>query len=299
MKDLMENTPNKRKGIFISIIAVISFLLFLNINIFLVEPNPELSVCFHCRHDTNFDTYKAFKSLDPDWIRTDWYHDYDMNLYMDLAQELNIKTLGIIDHNTFPTGYNFTLTEFENEVKRIVQEFPDVEAWEILNEPNDPIYNFGYYNGTPERYYQLLQTSYNIIKTYSPNALVVFGGVNTIPEWQPFLSTLHSEPYNAEQFYDVLGIHIYFKENISNQLIMKYLQSLTNKPIWVTEIGQPVENGDQTYQSDFMKESFNMLQYECQNIFWYQIAGDEFGLIDENGTPRQSFFTFMNFQFKK
>ena len=115
-----------------------------------------------------------------------------MGPFMERMSNDGIEVLAIIDHNTL-NQQNFTLHDWQGNVSAIVasDEAELVGAWEIWNEPNNPSFYFGYMDGTPQHYFDLLKVACTTIKATS-NATVVSAGLAPNDDWQIWLKDLQA-----------------------------------------------------------------------------------------------------------
>jgi O-glycosyl hydrolase len=207
------------------------------------------------------------------WVRTDWIIDH-MTDFMNAMKSNGINVLAIIDNNTLQTS--FTLPEWKSVVENILNtsEAKNVDAWEIWNEPNVPDFNLGYMDGQPSHYFQMLKLAYTTIKNQSSSP-VIFAGLSPYGEWLNWVKDVYD--LGAESYFDVQGVHLYDELPI-NKVILQDATSLTNKSIWITEIGRqsysPYSEEDQTM---YLEQNFKELDKQANAIFWYELVDNTGG----------------------
>jgi hypothetical protein len=193
-------------------------------------------------------------------------------LFVEEAHARGIKVLGIIDRYIVGENSSFELSDWQSSLDLVIKTYGNsVDAWEIWNEPNIPLFYLGYMDGTPEHYFNMLKMSYLTIKASNPEALVVFGG--------PSLGGTNCTEFvsrcwelGADKYCDIFALHIY-EENEGP--VPGRLASITDpKPIWITETGvSSLEYGldGQSQQLKLLSAYFDNIQkgYRIQNAFWY------------------------------
>jgi hypothetical protein len=245
--------------------------------------------------------------------------------------------LGILDYQTVgaqpsPTGCrsgcSWTLNTWNQSVSNAISDYPNVNEWEIWNEPYIQEFESGYENGSALNYFEMIKSAYYIIKSKEPNATIVcFGGAQIYP-----YSTAIAEynfykqvwGYGAASFCSAISIHIYSVPyyNLSqdvqpgvtlaqwyNQTINLY-ENLTHKPIWVTETGIPSNNFtegvsfSEQRQASFIYQDLSLLSsYQfIQRIYVFDLAGSlqsggpDYGLLNSTTLkPKPSWYVFMGF----
>jgi len=134
-----------------------------------------------------------------------------------------------------------------------------VRHWEIWNEQDFPCGRSGdfpgFFNGTPQQYYRLLQIAYQVIKFADPSATVILGGQAYWPNptwFDAFLDTLLADDPAARKanndYFDVVAGHWYSNPRHIWRMT-KYAfadkmagRGLAPKPIWINETGVPAWN---------------------------------------------------------
>jgi polysaccharide biosynthesis protein PslG len=170
-----------------------------------------------------------------------------------------------------------------------------VRAWEIWNEPDNPIYWSG--RPDPQAYARLLRVAHDAIKSADPSALVVLGGVS--PFETSFLEGIaRAGAWNA---FDVLAIHPYTDPHSPEQGqigpsgvggVRALLNRHGRKPIWATEFGwesgvserNPTGSVDEERQANYLVRGYMSLLAEpdLEKAFWYTLHDDTespFGVV--------------------
>jgi len=252
-------------------------------------------------------TVPILSSAEVDWIRTDWDMSYDMASFATLMRENEIRVLGILDHWTMGFRDDFTLEEWAEVVDDVVSQHADVDAWEVWNEPNIPLFHFGYMDGTPKHYVEMLRTAYDLIKAKS-DVVVVFAGLSPYGNWSDWLSKCYE--LGAANFCDVQGVHVYENPEINGEVLLRTYQ-ISNKDLWITEVGKhSLHPSTELQQAEYLEENFNAIAqlskhyHHIKKVFWYcfldyrYATGNAeycFGLVRSDYSPKPSYFSFVRF----
>jgi hypothetical protein len=193
-------------------------------------------------------------------------------LFVEEAHARQIKVLGILDRYIVGENSSFSPADWQRALNTVMEVYRDtVDAWEVWNEPNLPLFYLGYMDGTPEHYVDLLKTSYQTIKACNPEALVVFGGLSPCgTNCTEFVS--RSWELGAGSYCDEFAIHVYDED--AGQLLSKIVSITDPKPIWITETGASSLNYGLNGQSQKLKllNSYFISvkeEYRIQSVFWY------------------------------
>ena len=244
--------------------------------------------------------------------------------------------LGILDYQTVgaqpssegcSSGCNWTLNTWNASIYNALKAYPEVNEWEIYNEPLVGEFMSGYENGSALDYFNMIKSAYSIIKKEEPNSTIVcFGGAELFP-----LSDVQVEysfyrqvwNYGAAKYCDAISIHAYSLpyynlsqyayQNITlrrvfNFTLMLY-ENLTNKPIWITETGIPSNNwiqglnlSEQKQASFLNQELLFFSSYSfVKKVYWYTLlggtgAGADFGLLNASTLlPKPAWVAFEYF----
>ena len=112
-----------------------------------------------------------------------------------------------------------------------------VKHWEAGNEPSLQKGYATFFNGTPEDYLEILQTTCEAVREADPEAKVLHAGMaglyeNNITFWEPVFE-------NGEQYFDIANIHCVEDPDALN-VVPRFRELLAGygieKPIWVTEV---------------------------------------------------------------
>lgn len=193
----------------------------------------------------------------------------------------------------------------------------DIQYWEVWNEPDLQ----SFWAGTPAQYAELLAVTYDAIKRANPQAKVVLGGLalggrRVNPN---FLAEILSDArYPAARYFDIMNFHHYGSRQEARQK-MEYVRNALaqvgalDKPIWITETGyssDPSRQKDPNYQGLEGQAQWlrDMLPYllgdlRADKVFWYRlydypdnfnadVGARYYGLIDNQGNPKPSYFAY-------
>jgi len=257
-------------------------------------------VCFHAWVEYNSNTKEILSNLGKIWIRSDWKISSFMISWKNDMKQMGIKVLGIINCATL-NWKDFNLTDWEKLVRKVVKDAPDVDAWEIWNEPNVQKFHLGYMDGTPEHYFDMLKIAYIIIKNET-NALVVGPAISSTGLQTDWLQRLVA--LGALDYLDIVSIHLYYDTVSDNKKYLARVRSIiSDKPIWVTEIGKPSAiTRTEDFQDNYLKTNFDPeTGLDADKLFWYELVDNSklsnstegyFGLIRSDYTFKPSYYSF-------
>lgn len=250
-----------------------------------------------CVHGLNSNDYDAIQELGVTWVRND-VDGLGWEETILCAQNTDLKVLGILDHQTMNHDPNFTLEDWKNNVTVAVQNYAEyVDAWEIWNEPQSSVFQYGYQDGSAEHYFNMLKEAYQIIKTYDSSAPVLgLGGAfvygpNIVYDL-PFVTNVMLS--GGGNYMDVISVHVYLGTDVYPEASypgsIPYYKTF-GKELWVTEFGASSQEGDQTEYLRGAAQFFDY--YDLDKTFCYILRdNNQFGLLDETGEKKPSFFTY-------
>lgn len=276
------------------VVSAIPYYYFVNKD----NSSTEVNVCLHLS-DYGCSTISHLNELGVRWVRTDWVTT-DENSMRDYSQSLeynNINLLAIVNVSKF--GSEISLEEWSDTVEAIVNSegFNNTDAVEICNEPNNPAYFV-----PAETYYEMLKSAYSIIKSYT-DIPVVFAGVSpNCGDWKSYLNTVFAHA-DIEDYFDVMGIHLYDDMSI-NVDTLEFVESLSDKPIWVTETGCPSFTVDEEYdeelQANYLSSLYESIYPLVDKVFIYEFLDNSgllpvkenyFGLLTVGGTKKEAYYS--------
>ncbi len=237
------------------------------------------------------------------------FRDYDM--IVDSLCGQDISTLALVDYQTLARkDWNTNQAAYRNEFTRTLQSLVAhfknrVDYWEIWNEEDHPT-ETGYRFNLASDYADLLQASYETIKSVDPLAKVVFGGTVGVKDAsRDYMQTVYDRWGSGQSYLDVLALHPYFFDDPPGSgnfildpqqylhydtptyptMLAKFLETMSgrgdgNKKIWTTEIGWNSAYGDpnvgpyasqvitRQLQADYLTTGFDILFNEVEH--WNQ-----------------------------
>ena len=257
-------------------------------------------------------------------------------------------------------GSNWTLPQWDQYVTDVVNDFPNVHVWEVGNEvlSGQAQYNTGYLaqGNLSLAYFNILKDAYTIVKQHDSSDIVIaFGGQDIFDptdielynsgSFQDASYQLAAQVWadGAANYCDAISLHVYGDntgaawlpnetityngvtskftlQQIWNGEINEYEQ-LTDKPIWFTETGEPIDSppNDPTppvipnslqKQAAFLNQTFTFLSGFpfTKAIFWFKLVGPseyfnnnvlayttDDGLFNQDGTSRPATLIFQSF----
>ena len=190
-----------------------------------------------------------------------------------LAKQYGVQFMGILDYATVDsylrqkmdcayTSCNYSsphytqwnLTDWNNSVREALAEYPEVNWWEIWNEPDN--YLSGYQNHSALNYFRMIASAANIIHSERPNDTVIcFGGDGGGSVYYPSSAYQWWQQvwdYGASPYCNAVSVHYDYSEPKAS---FSSIWNLTGKPIWESEIG--VSTANQLQYIDWMLGDFN------------------------------------------
>lgn len=121
----------------------------------------------------------------------------------------------------------------------------EIDHWEIVNEP-DASWAF---TGSPQDYARMLSAAYDSIKGQTPEAQVVFGGVERPRDHTWIDQVLATPGADAARKFDIAAVHLRLRLRNTVPELAEWLTGWRrllashgfNGPIWVTEHGYPAD----------------------------------------------------------
>lgn len=197
-----------------------------------------------------------------------------------------------------------SVEDWETYVANVVGHFAaDVDAWEVLNEPNDAARPGRQMSGSV--YYQYLERSANKIRALDPSATIVTAGTASVDAgWLSDLATA-----SGCNNFDAFGIHPY--RNITPEEIKFGEGDMANyigtaaavvrrqcpgKKLWLTEFGLQSGTVGATKQGNYLARGFLTARMipEVDKVLSYLFRDDSsgsWGVVDANFGKKSAFTT--------
>ena len=257
-------------------------------------------------------------------------------------------------------GSSWTLPQWDQYVTSVVNDFPNVHVWEVGNEvlSGQAQYNTGYLaqGNLSFAYFNILKNAYTIVKQHDSSDIVIaFGGQDI---FDPADLALYNSGSFKDASYqlaaqvwadgganycDAISLHVYGDNTgaawlpnetvtyngVTSKLTLQQMwngeineyEQLTDKPIWFTETGEPINGppNDPTppvipnslqKQAAFLNQTFTFLSgfSFTRAIFWFKLVGPseyfnngvlayttDDGLFNQDGTARPATLVFQSF----
>ena len=214
---------------------------------------------------------------------------------------------------TKPPSRAFTADEmkdWETFTRQTVKQLKNsVYFWEVWGEPNMTERPGRY--GTPAEYLELLKNTSVIIRAENPNAKIIVNSDMSDRESSAFTTELFK--LNPSPYFDILSVHPYggepwidqtvYKQHIlDEQVAMK--QYGINKPLMISEIGQPSEPIGVNEQANLALYAFQTAHEMGLPIVWISYSDKlvptiesrgGWGLVDENGNVKPALTAISNY----
>lgn len=159
-----------------------------------------------------------------------------------LAEARGLKILGVL--GGIPKGDgDICKRGFGPFVGAVVKKYPEITAWEIVNEPNVR----QSFDGGPYGYACNLVHAAQAIRKINPKALVVFGGISVDPKspYDGWLEKVLKHPRAMDSF-DAANIHVRGSLEHVADAVAQARRAFSRYagravPLWVTEHGFPTD----------------------------------------------------------
>jgi hypothetical protein len=199
----------------------------------------------------------------------------------------------------------------------LARRYPQIEAWEVWNEPNTSF--FWRPAVGVAAYRNLLGKTYLAVKAANPKAKVILGGLspgNTASVADSvaaadFLSLIYQAGGGA--FFDAVSYHAYGAGAIEDWLRdallgIRYVMDMhgdLGKPVWITEMGCYTEGPGsvtEVWQAEYLRQARTFLSRipYLERVYWYtlQDASEStdpeanYGLFRADGSPKPAVKAF-------
>lgn len=173
-----------------------------------------------------------------------------------------------------------------------------IKYWEVSNEPSMQETPLTFFQGTPENYFDILQTTYTAVKAADSGAKVLYAGMaGSGTGVENFWVNVFN--LGADNYFDIANIHIigFGDEETLNTAWLKDLLSSYNvtKPIWVTE-AEILGTGrsDEEHAEVLVKGYVGAFANGTEKVFYTSFRGKQgeghaSSLIYEDGTKRAAY----------
>lgn len=200
------------------------------------------------------------------------------------------------------------VADYADYVRAVVRRYRDrVRTWEVWNEPNHP--RFWRPGPNPEAYAALLAAASVAIRAEDPGATIVLGGI--VGADVRYLDRLRAA--GGWDDFDVLALHGYVRlspeaSGLGGWLdrAVAYVERYGRRPVWLTEICWPLDDGDQVApaitpqtQAAYLSRTFiRAAEAGISRVFWYSLTEhpssiasryDRCGLFDGARRARPAF----------
>ena len=316
------------------------------INIYYIKPYEkqyldELSnkgIQVHYRQNNKWEDYNKsiplIKAIGAKYLRADLFYssvnkgnqDYNFTYYDEWINQATNNGLNIIlEFNGFTTKDGESIkfdteeefNEFETFINQVIERYPQISNFEILNEPN-----FQYTSEEDVKNYSKLVELANNSSAKNKNTNIIAGALAQVSE------TTNTESMNTTDFFNKLTLfdgyknssaysyHPYDGSNLAEQNpnIKKYLAEYKNLfndyggflKNYVTEYGFSTykENNEET-QADKLVQQSVLLDYNDVDLgtiynFWNigtdkEAASNNYGIVNYDYTPKPAYYSLKNY----
>ncbi|NJO84913.1 MAG: hypothetical protein HC828_20555 [Blastochloris sp.] len=187
---------------------------------------------------------------------------------------------------------------------RVWARYPQIQYWEVWNEPANPIYWNQPKDQAAASYTALLKAVSQAIREANPQAQIISGGI--VPTNADFLRGIHAN--GGWNTFDIVGIHPYVDPYTPEfgqigaggdvSKIQMLVEQFGSKPIWATEYGWSTGHADRLagggspvspeQQANYLVRGAALLRAAgIENIIWYKFKDE-----NEDGTNRYGLFAY-------
>jgi len=226
----------------------------------------------------------------------------------------------------------WSLQDWDANVSRLVEAFPNVHAWEIWNVPD---FNQGGYLCCEDdvtlmahHYFDMLKDAYQIIKAHNPNDSVIAFSLLVMTDWagpkhewiKQFVEKVWE--LGAADYCDAISFHAFTRDTPTYwvdrpgsawQARLEMFEAVTGKPVWITETGMPSNNADKgatpESQATYLTHAFSFFgQYSYVKVVIWSYLYDpsdqaDYGLLTvapiSEQAPKPAYYAFQHFTKKQ
>ncbi|MCP4537570.1 MAG: hypothetical protein GY832_10520 [Chloroflexi bacterium] len=216
-------------------------------------------------------------------------------------------------YNTWTVG-DFNGNHWAEFVYNTVVRYQDrVKQWEMWNEVEWD----WFWLGSEAEYAQLLKVGYQAVKAADPDATVLFAGLHYWADptyFERVLDILNDDPTAPDNnyFFDVMSVHLYSRASttydVVNQIRSRMMVYVPDRPIWLTETGVPVYDGDypgvrseysatEVEAAAYLIQSYaNAIAADVGRYHWFRVHDDvmseHFGLTHDENYFRPAYIAY-------
>ena len=202
------------------------------------------------------------------------------------------------------------MNDWESFTRQTVKQLKNsVYFWEVWGEPNMTERPGRY--GTPAEYLELLKNTSTIIRAENPNAKIIVNSDMGDRESSAFTTEFFQ--LNPSPYFDILSVHPYGGEPWIDQTVYKQhildvqaamKQYGINKPLMISEIGQPSEPIGVNEQANLALYAFQTAHEMGLPIVWISYSDrlvptiesrGGWGLVDESGNVKPALTAVSNY----
>jgi hypothetical protein len=197
---------------------------------------------------------------------------------------------------------NATLPLWLNYVDVTVTRYmSQVRAWEIWNEPDQPMY----WSGTLQQFYYVQEQTALLIKAIDPTLTVIAGAsAFNKPSYLDNMISYTGQPA-FNRLFDAVAVHMYFNKE-QEQVVPQLAQIETtlftdhgyNGTIWITEIGYPTEgpySDMAAYEQDLDVQADAVVKVFCMTLADPHVASTVWFMLWDPEGLGQAWQSWTNF----
>lgn len=202
-------------------------------------------------------------------------------------------------------------SEWYKFVYTVVKRYPDIQYWEIWNEPDLEIF----WGGTVEDYFHLLRSGYLAVKRANPDAQVIMGGLAYWSDpafFEQILDLIMADPeaLSHSHYFDISAWHWYGRANDLYDKVVWAREVMADrsleKPIWVNEMNVELTpalvqgnekiqwTASSQEQAAFIVQGYsNAKAAGAEKVFVFRLddanMASQWGLVENDKKPRAAY----------
>lgn len=235
------------------------------------------------------------------WAREEYTYSSSINFapYDAAYGKLRAANLNILGLLTYSSGVSHS--QWRNYVTTVVNHFPSIPAWEIMNEADNYL--------SPADYVAFLKEARDIIKAKNSGAKIILSGITARVESPNFWNGVAAA--GGWPYFDAAGLHVFhntdpYHDSYNNgtlaQEIQHAIDSLNHngggKKIWLTEFGWDSNKFGTDNQATWFSQGIPIVHRfsEVEKIFIFRMydQGNGLGLLTSSFAEKPAFNAVKN-----
>lgn len=235
------------------------------------------------------------------WTREEYSYSSSVNFapYDAAYAKIRASNLNILGLLAYSSGVSHA--QWKTFVSSIVNHFPSIPAWEIMNEADNYL--------SPADYVVFLKEARDIIKAKNSGAKVILSGITARVESPNFWNGVAAA--GGWSYFDAVGLHIFhntdpFHDSYNNGTLAQEVQHAIDsinrngggKKLWITEFGWDSNKFGLDNQATWFSQGIPIVHRfsEVEKIFIFRMYdhGNGLGLLTSSFTEKPAFNAVKN-----